>query len=906
MVQESWSDILDKNLYQDLFGGRYAFPIANEKNRALEKQLKEKQKEVAVYNVKLQESNLRIETISDHFRDVQQQLQYTQQICKARQRELDAEVSLQKLLYNEEQWFLQQIQQYKKEIKELHEKQAARENSVTQYQHIIEEIKTAMQWDNSALGAWLEEQACQEEDILALLKYTEHDESKIKAYNLQLQNLNEEKKKEKQELYEANTDVTVIEIQLDHMAEEFRRTHQERQSIIEQWEQTVVQMQHRNVNIRNISKQMETIQKEEAKLQEALSEKQEMLSEENATNRELERRITLGESELKTMRGESAIKEKEKALAAEVDALKNVASHTARKVCSFRNDTAVLKQEIENKRKKLQVLEHEKKTLDEELQSKKEQTMTTADRMLQMEMLLQKEEAHQLQMEAELVKLRDFHFQKSQELQTVLDFERTLKAEIKGVQTSNRNLYSRLHQLDQNGVSQEELIYHLDYEIQQLQHRIAHMAGEKSEEEHIQLELEVQELKESLDIQTSTYCMLSQEVKKTEESIRHWKRKMERNVKEREDLDSKLHELYLYNEITEHELKNMTSQKEDILVEESLLKVKLKGLHQILNDCVNTKFAAQKYQLDIKTAVKERKEEIKCCKEMLQTEINLAQQKKHDLSQQLQECKNKINNMQTRYQLLLGTLGVNKEDEKSQAYLLIKAAQEKEELRLRGVELSAVVSQAEEEMVALKNSVELVLAENTQLRQTLKPVSEEDEEKKQLLILQSQLTDCLEKLHENEKQCLQLQNDCHFLEQGLVDVSNKKTHVERLLQEKDSTSTMFQKELEEQKKKITRAERQTGRINTELQELFSQECLTNYKANIPFPTKQNSPHPSCASSSASSVNSNRSDSQISTSKSRLNLSNCASGSQVSISPAKIQIGTDFPVSGMKSPSSREQ
>ncbi|XP_076324778.1 coiled-coil domain-containing protein 39-like [Tachypleus tridentatus] len=185
MVQESWSDILDKNLYQDLFGGRYAFPIANEKNRALEKQLKEKQKEVAVYNVKLQESNLRIETISDHFRDVQQQLQYTQQICKARQRELDAEVSLQKLLYHEEQWFLQQIQQYKKEIKELHEKQAARENSVTQYQHIIEEIKTAMQWDNSALGAWLDEQACQEEDILALLKYTEHDESKIKSLSNQ-------------------------------------------------------------------------------------------------------------------------------------------------------------------------------------------------------------------------------------------------------------------------------------------------------------------------------------------------------------------------------------------------------------------------------------------------------------------------------------------------------------------------------------------------------------------------------------------------------------------------------------------------------------------------------------------------------------------------------------------------
>ena len=67
------------------------------------------------------------------------------------------------------------------------------------------------------------------------------------------------------------------------------------------------------------------------------------------------------------------------------------------------------------------------------------------------------------------------------------------------------------------------------------------------------------------------------------------------------------------------------------------------------------------------------------------------------------------------------------EEAKSQAFYVIKAAQDKEELQRQGDELDANIRKAEKEIRALENTLRLLNGRNEQYRKSFKKVSDSSE-----------------------------------------------------------------------------------------------------------------------------------------------------------------------------------
>ena len=64
--------------------------------------------------------------------------------------------------------------------------------------------------------------------------------------SLRMERLTDESKQKKHVLEHETTETLTAQIELDKTAEDFRKAHQERQNLIEQWEHTIEQMQRRD------------------------------------------------------------------------------------------------------------------------------------------------------------------------------------------------------------------------------------------------------------------------------------------------------------------------------------------------------------------------------------------------------------------------------------------------------------------------------------------------------------------------------------------------------------------------------------------------------------------------------------------------------------------------------------
>ncbi|MGH0172070.1 UNVERIFIED_CONTAM: hypothetical protein FKN15_002605 [Acipenser sinensis] len=678
----------------------FAIPVADAENKVLEDELKKKQKEKANLENKLSEFEDRIHAMAEHLKNVRQELSHTQALCRAKEKESECEVHFKSLAEREDGRLRQEIQRLKNELVALRDKRNIQENNIFKATQRLEDLKCQLNWDHQALEAWLEESARKDEDAMAIVKYAKQDEGKIRELTLCIEKMTIEANQKRKILDNEMTETILSQIELDKIAEDFRKAHTERQDLIHQWENTIEQMQKRDEEMDQCSLLLAKVKQEIREREMVLKEKFNFLQSEVENNKEYEKNISNAERQAAKLRLENQAQETNCTyLKNELNSLKGTVDRTATDLESMRTQLANVKKEIVDRNNKLKTTKEYNEGLVQKLKSVNESTLSVEERANRMEEMLKEEE------------------------QTIKDFQ-----------------------------------------IQHLERKMSKLQGELNTDEKLVLEAKVAELNSNLAEKKDTCSMLTTQLRKLEDDIRYVKKELERTRAERNDLTTKIEELNLFNDISEKELKKIRLKKQDFMVEDNILKLEVKRLRDLLYNKADNVLSLEKRKLQLQAAMKERAEEIKVHRDMLQTQ----------------------------------------------------AAQEKEELQREGDELDAKIRKSEKELRALENTLHVINSRNTTYRKSFQRVTETSEEYEEKLRLDELKRAVEEKYRYKRRQIRELQEDIQGMNSTLDNLlKDEAVHHEK--SEEAQTKIMnLNKELEAQKQKLERVIKQCSKLAREI------------------------------------------------------------------------------------------
>ncbi|KAI2667294.1 Coiled-coil domain-containing protein 39 [Labeo rohita] len=771
----------------------FAIPVANAENRALEEELQKKQKEQLNLENKLNKNKDVINALTEHLKNLRQEVSHTQALCKAREKETESEVHFRALAERETGRLKQEITQLESQLKTLNEKKNAQENNIFKATQKLDELKSQLNWDQQTLEAWLQESAHKDEDTMAIIKYAKQDESKIRELTLNIEKLTLEANQKRKTLDNEVTESVTAQVALDKTAESFRQAHIERQEMISQWENTIEQMRKRDKEIQQCAMLQAEVNQVIREKKVLLKERKDFMEHEIENNKELERNISAAERQALRLRQQLQEEERNQRRLQDEGTL----DRTATDVETTRSQLTSMKKDIQDKTAKVEAAKLHNAALKEKLRLVTEAVLDGEEQAAQMEQLRKEQEQNIKEIDAQLLRQRELMFRKSQELQGLRDKEKNTTAEICATRAAISNLDSRLRLSDPNAGEEDVTL-----------------AGEEEKEA---LEKRASDLAEALEEKNKTAATLTTQLKKLQDDIRCIRKDTEKIGAEKRELTSKIQELELFTDNSEKDQKKLRLKKQDSMVEKGLLKMEVQRLRDLLYDRADGVLSLEKRRLQLQTAMKEKEQEIRVHREMLAKQIKLTEQERQGLSAAVNESLFKIDKMRKRYEILTVSLAAPEgEEEKSQAYFIIKAAQEKEELQRQGDDLDAKIRKTEKEIHALENTLQVVNNCNTTYRKAQTKVTESSPAHQEKLKLEEQRRAAEEKYKYKKRQIRELQEDIESMSRTLEGLLQEEAVQNETVETTQARVLSLNKDILSQGEKLNRAIKQCSKYTREI------------------------------------------------------------------------------------------
>lgn len=780
--------------------------FANEENRVLHGHVKDMEKELAVVDSEHRETVDRSKILGEHLKNVKQEHGHTQQLVDHKEKEIETEIHLRQLAEREIGRLRSEMAKFDHMAAEAQDSINSTQNKIFRGNESMDQFKVQLNWNQEELEQWVLASKQKEEDNVALERYAKADAMKINDKALQVERLTVACNEKKNSLDLEVTETQAAQIELDKTAEQFRALHEERQHLIKQWEDALAAMKRRDESITEASYRFADLKKQVEVKENELKQKAKFLESEKANNKEKQVAIEAAERQIQRFHLELRGEEKELAVFSdEVDVVSNTLIKCATELQNKRNALVNAEDDLDMKRKRLGRTHRDYNKVMQRLREEQDTALSLQEKAKLEEEYRISQETRIQALDRELKDVKESTFKQSQELFNLRKDEADMIADISGAQNRDRMMKGRIAALDRESQKQNQLLYNVDFQLQQLERKVARAGGERSLEEKEILEKKIKVLQATLEDTVKEQKLLHGQVKTIEVALKLANRKRTDLLGEHSELVDRVNETRLENSSSQTTLKQKTKQTQSVMVQHDVLKLELTQLRKRLREVADDVVALENRQAQLKLSMESKEKEIALHKEVLRMEHRTAEEQRHEFLTTLNEKKMMVGKLEARLSAVESTMSSSDGGEQqSQTYFLIKAAQEREQLQRDGDLLDAKLKKTEKEILSLNTLLRTLNVKNQAYKSSFSKADPKGNDQSTKKALETKAKQIDNQLKRKEQALHNLEEDVAVVDQRLQVADEEAQQLSSFVQNLEDQHQRIDQEVGEQQERLSK------------------------------------------------------------------------------------------------------
>ena len=815
------------------------FPVfANKINKKLNEIISNYKKELKILTKDIEEDKEMVKILKEHTASVENQVKNREKMVdemtknanmqahtiEVIKRQIGKVKSQRKNLENEELTLQERFNTLQQNIAKANEKM---DSYKLDMKNILEELE---QW---ALAA-----RQKEGDKLNIEKYYRHDELKVKDTMLQIERLTQDVNNRMHELEKEVTETQAAQIEMDKTRIELKNLQVERQELLDHLISTQDNIKTLSDDLRELCdiyyRNKVDLGKDKDELDKSIKTYDENLKKNKKTEEDIKQNeAVLSKTRENYLERQNLFNE----LSNDIEIKKNELSALARDLNAKTNASNYQKNEVEKKKKSLDEAKSEYNNKKDEIERNTKKYKTAKEKeeaiLAQNTELTKKLKSSKEELDKTVNQL----FEESKKLLELRGKEANMIGDINNVISAKKNLKANILKLDNDINKQGELLYNVDFQIQLMERKVDWVQGKRTQEETNEINKKTEILEKTTSELTKKKAKFENSLIMINEDLRTIDTKLKNITIEKDKLSSIIEELELENMKCGQDLQKIVKRKEEVLVEHDLMKLDIKKIYDRLLNEANEVFKKENQLAQLELSMKEREREINVHKDLLIAQKKSAGEERHNCATELQQKRTRAQNLKLKYESLINKNSRNEEggEEKySQAYYVIKTAQEKEELQRQGDEMAGKIAKCKKDLSSLKKTLEVLQNRNDKLKKALilKQKGEVDNEK--VKQLEGKVENENKFMWEKKKE---LDNLNISFQNGQQKKEEKRMQISALQNSIENYQTMWKRQEGESKKREETKKRQMNAFNKILRDNHIDKNLDNSDIGIEIKLK---------------------------------------------------------------------